>query len=100
MMTKGARKTGEKEESFEEALRRLEEIVQRLEGGDLSLEESLRVFEEGVRLARVCSQQLDLAERRIDILMRDQRGEVMAVQGDPDSFGKKGGEDEGEGQAG
>jgi exodeoxyribonuclease VII small subunit len=57
--------------SFESALERLEEIVARLEQGELDLEEALTVFEEGVGLSRRCAEQLDAAERRIEVLVRD-----------------------------
>jgi exodeoxyribonuclease VII small subunit len=60
-------KSGER--SYEEALERLAEIVQRLEAGDLSLEESLNLFEEGVGLARFCAGKLDAAEGRLEILL-------------------------------
>ena len=56
---------------FEEALSRLEQIVDRLEQGDLALEESLAVFEEGVRLSGRCAGELDAAERRIEVLTRE-----------------------------
>jgi exodeoxyribonuclease VII small subunit len=55
----------EKELPFEEALERLEKLVGDLEGGNLPLEDSLRTFEEGVRLVRVCSERLKAAELRI-----------------------------------
>jgi exodeoxyribonuclease VII small subunit len=54
---------------FEEALSRLESLVDRLEHGDLALEEALTAFEEGVRLTRRCAAQLEHAERRIDELV-------------------------------
>ncbi|HXG03896.1 MAG TPA: exodeoxyribonuclease VII small subunit [Candidatus Binatia bacterium] len=59
---------------FEECLSRLEQIVNALESGNLSLEESLKVFEEGITLARHCSRYLDEAERRIEVLARDEAG--------------------------
>jgi exodeoxyribonuclease VII small subunit len=59
---------------FEDCLARLEQIVTALEGGNLPLEESLKVFEEGVTLARQCSRYLDDAERRIEILAKDDAG--------------------------
>jgi exodeoxyribonuclease VII small subunit len=59
---------------FEDCLARLEQIVTALEGGNLPLEESLKVFEEGVTLARQCSRYLDDAERRIEILAKDDTG--------------------------
>ena len=59
---------------FEDCLARLEQIVSALEAGNLPLEESLKVFEEGVTLARQCSRYLDEAERRIEILAKDETG--------------------------
>ena len=57
--------------TFEEALKRLEEIVVQLEGNRLALEQSLEMFEEGVKLVRMCASRLDAAERRIEILLGD-----------------------------
>jgi exodeoxyribonuclease VII small subunit len=59
---------------FEAALQRLEQIVDQLEAGNLTLEESLQVFEEGVGLARRCGKYLDEAEKRIELLTRDESG--------------------------
>ncbi len=56
-------------ESFEEATRRLQQIVAELEGGDLPLDRSLALFEEGVRLARAAEERLDRAERRLEELL-------------------------------
>ncbi|MFQ5881324.1 MAG: exodeoxyribonuclease VII small subunit [Candidatus Methylomirabilales bacterium] len=67
----------EKEIKFEEALARLETVVDRLGSGELPLEESLRLFEEGVYLTKVCTQRLEEAERRVAILLRNERGEVL-----------------------
>ncbi len=61
---------------FEDCLTRLEQIVAALEGGNLSLEESLKVYEEGVALARHCAHYLDDAERRIEILAKDDTGSL------------------------
>lgn len=55
--------------SFEESTRRLTQIVAELEGGDLPLERSLQLFEEGVRLARSAQDRLDRAERRVEELL-------------------------------
>ncbi len=63
--------TAEAELPFEKALSRLEHVVDRLEQGDLELEESLAAFEEGVRLSKRCVSQLDAAEQRVEILMRE-----------------------------
>ncbi len=59
---------------FEEALARLEEIVGQLEKGDLPLEESLRLFEEGVGLSKTCIKKLDEAEKKIEILIKNREG--------------------------
>lgn len=56
---------------FEDALHRLEELVRKMESDELSLEESLKAFEEGIRLSRLCAKKLDEAERRVEILLRD-----------------------------
>jgi exodeoxyribonuclease VII small subunit len=64
--------------TFEEALKRLEEIVVQLEGNRLALEESLAMFEEGVKLVRWCTTRLDAAERRIEILLADKDGRLYA----------------------
>lgn len=61
----------EAETSFEAGLERLEAIVDRLEQGELPLEEALAAFEEGVSLTRRCAGQLDVAERRIEELVKD-----------------------------
>lgn len=63
---------------FEDALRQLEEIVQRLEKGELALEESLKLYEEGIRLSRLCHAKLEEAEGKIELLMKDARGELVA----------------------
>jgi exodeoxyribonuclease VII small subunit len=62
------------EEKFEEALKKLEEIVREMESGDLTLEESLKSFEEGIRLSRFCAKKLDEAERRIEVLLKNEEG--------------------------
>jgi len=59
---------------FEDGLQRLEQLVDQLEAGNLGLEESLKVFEEGVGLARLCARYLDEAEKRIELLTRDEGG--------------------------
>ena len=63
---------------FEDALQRLEQIVYQLETGDLPLEESLKVFEEGVALARRCGKYLEEAEKRIELLTKDESGLLKA----------------------
>ncbi len=59
---------------FEDALGRLEQIVDQLETGELPLETSLKVFEEGVALARRCAKYLEEAEKRIELLTKDEAG--------------------------
>ena len=72
-----------KELKFEGALERLEEIVRKLEEGEIPLEESLKLFEEGVKLSRLCDQKLQAAERRIEILMKDQEGGATTLPFEP-----------------
>ena len=62
-------------ESFEEALALLEESVQRLEAGDLKLEEALEVFEKGVAASRACGQWLDQTRERVQVLTADAEGQ-------------------------
>lgn len=61
---------------FEEALKKLESIVEGLEQGKISLEDSLKKYEEGIKLAKFCSEKLDEAEKKIEILSRDSSGKV------------------------
>jgi len=63
-----------KENKFEDAMRELEDIVKRLESGDLPLEESLKIFEKGVVLSRFCFNKLEEAEKRVSILIKDEGG--------------------------
>ena len=65
--------------SFEAGLKELEGIVKQLESGEAKLEESLVLFERGVTLSRYCSQKLEEAEKKIDMLVKDSRGEYKAV---------------------
>jgi len=66
------------EKKFEPALARLEEIVQELEQGDLPLEQSLKLFEEGTKLSRICNTRLEEAERKVEILIKDKEGKLKA----------------------
>jgi exodeoxyribonuclease VII small subunit len=65
--------------TFEASLEALERIVQQLEDGDLPLEKSLELFEQGIRLSRECQERLSQAERRIEILLRDNQGRPVAA---------------------
>jgi exodeoxyribonuclease VII small subunit len=66
------------EKKFEAALARLEEIVKELENGDVALEQSLKLFEEGIKLSRICNKRLEEAERKVEILLKDKNGEMKA----------------------
>ena len=70
-------KTNE-QETFEAALGQLEELVQRLEKGEPTLEESLRLYEEGIRLSRLCHAKLEEAEGKIEKLLKDAKGGPVA----------------------
>ena len=65
--------------AFETSLEALEQIVRQLEDGDLPLEKSLELFEQGIRLSRECQERLGQAERRIEILLRDNQGRPVAA---------------------
>ena len=62
--------------SFEESLKKLESIVEQLEKGDLALEDSLKLFEEGVGLSAACKQELDAAEGKVQMLVKQRDGSV------------------------
>ena len=68
---------------FEDALRELETTVQRLESGDLALEDSLAAFEQGVALVRVLNEKLTGVERRVEVLMRNHQGGLETRPLDP-----------------
>jgi exodeoxyribonuclease VII small subunit len=62
------------EQKFEDAMERLEQIVEGLESGNLSLEESLKIFEEGMNLVNFCSKKLEEAEQKVTILIKESEG--------------------------
>jgi exodeoxyribonuclease VII small subunit len=66
------------EMKFEEAISRLEKIVQQLEEGEKSLEGSLKLFEEGIKLSKFCSGKLEEAKKKIEILTKSEKGELAA----------------------
>jgi exodeoxyribonuclease VII small subunit len=70
-------------ERFEDALNKLEKIVSKLEGGDIPLEESLKLFEEGIRLSGICNQKLDEAEKKVEILLKGKNGVLKPQPFDP-----------------
>ena len=63
--------------SFEKALAQLEQVVKEMESGDLSLEDALKKFEEGIRLSRMCHQKLEETEKKIAVLMEKADGSVV-----------------------
>ncbi len=65
---------------FEEAVTRLEEVVQQLEGETVSLEESLKLFEEGMNLTKLCREELTVAESTIKMLSRNSEGELESTE--------------------
>ncbi len=73
-MARSAAPAAQPEPSFEGALERLEAIVDRLESGELPLEQALAAFEEGVALSRRCAGELEAAERRIELLVGGEDG--------------------------
>jgi exodeoxyribonuclease VII small subunit len=72
------------EDSFESALKQLEEIVQALESEDYPIEEALKKFEEGIALSKFCSEKLDETERKINVLLKGQDGEIRSQPLDED----------------
>jgi exodeoxyribonuclease VII small subunit len=79
--------------SFEASLEALEQIVQELEQGDLPLEKSLELFEHGIRLSRECQERLSQAERRIEVLLRDNQGNVTVGEFEGANATAEGGSD-------
>jgi exodeoxyribonuclease VII small subunit len=77
-MARAKKETVKKEATFEKDLEQLEAIVAALEEGGLSLDDSLKRFEEGVRLSRACEKTLTEAEKRIEILLKNTKGELEA----------------------
>lgn len=73
--------TPAKSEKFEVSLQRLEEIAQKLEEGDLSLEDSLKAFEEGMSLVKACEKRLSEAQRKVEILTKDGKTKDFEVEG-------------------
>lgn len=62
-----------KDLKFEQAMNQLEKMVEKLEGGDLSLEDSLKVFEEGMELTKFCEQKIEEAEGKVETLIKDKK---------------------------
>ena len=90
-MTPMAENSGEPQPvaSFESCLEELEKVVKELEGGDLSLERSLELFERGMSLSDTCRKQLEAAETRVEMLIRKE-GKLIAEPFRPEAPGQKG----------
>ena len=71
--------------TFEQSMKKLEQIVQELESGDLPLEDAMKKFEEGIKLSNQCSEKLDETEKKITILLQDQKGDVLEKPFESDS---------------
>ena len=74
---------------FEQAMARLEAIVGELEKGDLPLDESLKIFEEGIRLSKNCLKILEDAERKVEVLVQEQNGKKRLHAFSPDDGGEE-----------
>jgi exodeoxyribonuclease VII small subunit len=75
-----------REMNFEKALTELEQIVNKLEKGGLPLNESLALFEKGIKLARFLRAELDKAERKIEILIKNEKGELKPEEFEPEDL--------------
>jgi exodeoxyribonuclease VII small subunit len=71
--------------SFEDALKELESIVKKMESGEAKLEEALGLFERGVKLSRFCSKKLEEAEKKVEMLVKDSRGQYQPTPFEPES---------------
>lgn len=80
----------EKQPSFEEALQQLENVVKKLESPNLPLEESIKLFEEGMRLSGICSEKLEQAQMKIELLQKQASGEMKKVPFVEQSAGEEG----------
>ncbi|HVB33246.1 MAG TPA: exodeoxyribonuclease VII small subunit [Patescibacteria group bacterium] len=85
-MSQTAKNSPEKEPKldFERSMTRLEQVVKKLESPDLSLDEAMKLFEEGVTLSRECQKQLEEAEARIEILLKKADGKLVAEPFEPE----------------
>ena len=72
-------------QTFEKAMDQLEQIVQKLETGELSLEDSIKKFEEGVKLSNFCAKKLDETEKKVTLLLKNQEGQIVEEPFDPES---------------
>jgi exodeoxyribonuclease VII small subunit len=82
-------KKDQTEKNFEDALKRLEQVLESLEHGNLNLEESVKAFEEGVKLVRFCHDKLDEVERRVELLLKDEAGRFFTKPFPEDEGGEQ-----------
>jgi exodeoxyribonuclease VII small subunit len=80
--------TASRPNEFEKAFQQLEKIVQRLEGEELPLDESLQLFEEGIRLSRFCHQRLGEVEKKIELILADAKGQPVTEPFQEDGAGE------------
>ena len=80
--------TEKKELKFEEALEKLEKIVEDLDGGELSLEESMKRYEEGIRLSKLCSKRLEEAKKKVELLLKSEDGKFLTKSLDEEEVSK------------
>jgi len=73
--------------TFEQAMQELEKIVEELEAGDLPLEKAMNMFEEGIQLTRFCTNKLDETEKKINVLLQDQQGDINRQSFEPEKGG-------------
>lgn len=76
-----------KSNEFEKAFQQLEKIVQRLESEELPLDDSLQLFEEGIRLSRFCHQRLEEVEKKIELILADAKGQPRTEPFEPEEQG-------------
>lgn len=70
--------------TFEQSIKELEEIASKLEAGDVTLDESLELFEQGIKLSKSCQKMLDTAEKKVSVLMANEDGEMEKQNFDGD----------------
>ena len=73
-----------RKKTFEDALSQLESIISQLENGDLPLEESLKLFEEGMKLSRFCNQKLNEARKKVEVLLKENGGDLAQGPFEPE----------------
>ena len=79
-----------KEMKFEDAIAKLEKLVEELEGEEVSLEDSLKKFEEGINLVRFCTKKLEEVGKRVEILVKDKEGKIKKKPFSPDPPAEEG----------